>query len=136
MKDGTKSCLGFTFLILGLILAVVSLFAGGVGELVTFLGGDSLGINLKVGLYIAIGVFVVLFAAAIAMFVSVRDWAWIPAILGGVYAILPDLMVGPQDDIFAVIGGVLLSAALNYFTQRRSGNTAAARPERVDLFKD
>ncbi len=136
MKDGTKSCLGFTFLILGLILAVVSLFAGGVGELVTFLGGDSLGINLKVGLYIAIGVFVVLFAAAIVMFVSVRDWAWIPAILGGVYAILPDLMIGPQDDIFAVIGGVLLSAALNYFTQRRSGNTAASRPERVDLFKD
>jgi len=129
MKDSTKSCLGFTALILGLGLAVVSLLAGGVGQLVTFLGGDSLGINFKTGLIGASVVFGLLFLSALYFFISIRDWAWIPAILGGVYAILPDLIFGPEDDLLALLLGVVLSGALNIMQNRRAQSKAVSRPE-------
>lgn len=128
MSDGRKSCLGFVFLILGLGLAVLSLVAGGLGELVKVFGMESI-INLKTGLYIAIGVFVVLFVAAMVMFISIRDWTWLPAIFGGVYTILPDLILGPEDDILALIGGVALSGLLNYVTNKRTASRS--RPEEL-----
>ncbi|MBN2045234.1 MAG: hypothetical protein JW757_09460 [Anaerolineales bacterium] len=119
MSDSKKSCLGFTALILGLGLAVVSLVAGGIGELVRFLGGDSLGINLKNGAIIAGIVFGLLFLTAVYFFISIRDWSWLPAIAGGVYAVLPDLVLGPEDDVLAMVAGVGISGLLSYFQYRR-----------------
>ncbi len=119
MSDGKKSCLGFTALILGLGLAAVSLLVGGIGQLVLFLGGDSLGINLKTGLIAAVVVFALLFISAIYFFVSIKEWAWLPAIAGGVYAILPDLVLGPEDDVLAMIAGVGISGLLSYLDYRR-----------------
>jgi len=129
MKDSTKSCLGFSALILALGLASVSLLVGGVGELVTQFGGNSLGINFRTGLIGAFVVFGLLFLTALYFFISVRDWSWIPAILGGVYAILPDIVLGPQDDVAALTLGVVASAVLNYFMNRRGQPKPADRPE-------
>jgi len=129
MSDGWKTCFGFGFLILGLTLAGISLVAGGIGELVTFLGGDAIGIDLRTGFYIAVGVFVVLFLAAMAFFISIRNWAWLPAIAGGVYAVVPDLILGPEDDVVAMLVGVLGSGLLAYFQSRREQKMASIRPE-------
>lgn len=129
MSDGWKTCFGFGFLILGLTLAGISLVAGGIGELVTFLGGDAIGIDLRTGFYIAVGVFVVLFLAAMAFFISIRNWAWLPAIAGGVYAVVPDLILGPEDDVVAMLVGVLGSGLLAYFQSRREQKMASVRPE-------
>jgi len=129
MSDGRKTCFGFAFLILGLALAVISILAGGIGEMVTFFGGNSLGIDFKLGLYIAIGVFVVLFLASIAFFISIRNWSWLPAIAGGVYAVVPDLILGPEDDVVAMAAGVLVSGALAYLKSRSEQNQTIARPE-------
>lgn len=129
MKDSTKSCFGFTALILALGLAFVSLLLGGVGELVTQLGGNSLGITFRTGLIGAFVVFGLLFLTALYFFISIRDWSWIPAILGGVYAILPDLIIGPQDDLAAMVLGVVVSGGLNYFMNRRGIPTTSDRPE-------
>ena len=119
MSDSKKSCLGFAALILGLGLAVVSLLAGGIGELVTFLGGDSLGVNLKSGGIVAGVMFGLLFLSAIYFFISLRDWSWLPAIAGGVYAVLPDLILGPEDDVIAMAAGVGISGLLSYLQSRR-----------------
>jgi len=62
-------------------------------------------------------------------FISIREWSWIPAILGVVYAILPDLIIGPQDDIAALVLGVVVSGGLNYFMNRRGQPMASDRPE-------
>lgn len=129
MSDGQKSCFGFGFLILGLVLAIASLVAGGIGELITFFGGNSLGINVQTGLYIAIGVFVVLFAASVFFLISIRNWAWLPAIAGGVYTILPDLILGPEDDILALVLGVLVSGLLAHIKDRREDRSSGPRPE-------
>ncbi|MCB2179682.1 hypothetical protein KQH54_01020 [bacterium] len=130
MSDGRKSCLGFGFLILGLLLAGASILVGGIGQLVEALGGDALGINLRIGGYVAIGIFVVLFAAAIYFFVSIRNWAWLPAIAGGVYAILPDLIFGPEDDALAMVAGVVLSGLLSWLRSRNGGPVDPTRPEK------
>jgi hypothetical protein len=129
MSDGQKSCFGFGFLILGLVLAVASLLAGGIGELITFFGGDSLGVDFRLGLYIAIGVFVVLFAAAVFFFLSIRNWAWLPAIAGGVYTLMPDLIIGPEDDVVAMILGVLVSGLLAHIKDRQEERATTPRPE-------
>ena len=129
MSDGWKTCFGFSFLILGLILAVISILAGGIGELVTFLGGDAMGISLRTGLYIAVGIFVVLFLAAIGFFISIRNWAWLPAIAGGIYAVVPDLILGPEDDVAAMITGVLASGLLAYLKSRHEQKQTQVRGE-------
>jgi len=129
MSDGRKSCLGFGFLILGLILAAVSLLVGGIGQLVEALGGNAAGISFRTSLYIAGGVFLVLFAAALYFFVSIRDWAWLPAIAGGVYAILPDLILGPEDDAAAMVAGVVLSGLLSWLRNRNSQRTGHSKAE-------
>lgn len=129
MSDGRKSCFGFGFLILGLLLAVASLLVGGIGQVVESLGGDALGINFRTGLYVAIGILVVLFGASIYFFVSIRNWAWLPAIAGGVYAVLPDLILGPEDDALAMVGGVVLSGLLSYLRGRVEQKVSPGRPE-------
>jgi len=127
MSDGWKTCFGFSFLILGLVLALFSVLAGGLGEWVESLGGDAWGIDLDLGLKIAIGVFVVLFVAAIAFFISIREWTWLPAIAGGVYAVVPDLIIGPEDDALAILVGVLASGILAQLKSRRERKMDEAR---------
>lgn len=123
MSDGKKSCLGFGFLILALSLAGVSVLFGGLSSLVSSLSGEAAWFDLRTGIYVAIGLFVFFALVAVLFFVSVRNWSWFPAIFGGVYAILPDLIFGPEDDIFALVLGVVLSGALAYFRER-SGKTS------------
>lgn len=119
MSDGKKSCLGFAFLILALGLAALALVSGGVGELIQRLGGGTAWVDLKTGAFIAIGVFALFAILAAVMFLSVRDWAWFPAIIGGVYTILPDLIIGPEDDALALVLGVVVSGLLAWRNQQK-----------------
>ncbi|HEX9595247.1 MAG TPA: hypothetical protein VF982_00075 [Anaerolineales bacterium] len=99
MRDGTRACLGFVFLAAALVLA--ALF--GIGGWV--LGGDA-----GAGFMAALATFAIFAVAAMYMFISIKDYAWIPAVLGGVYAILPDLLIGPADDAVVLVAGVVISA--------------------------
>jgi hypothetical protein len=119
VSDGKKSCLGFGFLILALTLAGISVFAGGISTLASWLSGESTGFDLRTGLILAVGLFVVFALISALFFISVRNWSWFPAIFGGVYAILPDLISGPADDAVALIAGAALSGALAYLRERR-----------------
>ena len=129
MSDGWKTCFGFSFLILGLVLALLSVMAGGLGELVESLGGNAWGIDLDLGIKIAAVVFVILFVAAIAFFISIREWTWLPAIAGGIYAVVPDLIFGPEDDALAILAGVLASGILTQLKSRREKKMDQARSE-------
>jgi hypothetical protein len=124
MSDGSKSCLGFGFLILALTLAGISVIAGGISELVSRFAGEAVGFDLKTGMYLAIGVFVLFALVALAFFISVRNWSWFPAIFGGVYAVMPDLIFGPEDDAVALLLGVVLSGVLAYVRDRRGQTTS------------
>jgi formate hydrogenlyase subunit 3/multisubunit Na+/H+ antiporter MnhD subunit len=123
MSDSRKSCLGFAALILGLVLAGLSLVAGGIGEMVILLGGETL-FNFRLGLIAAIVLFSLLFLMAVYFFISIRDWSWLPAIAGGVYAVAPDIIFGPQDDLLALIGGVVVSVLLSWIDNRRDRRSA------------
>lgn len=131
MSDGKKSCLGFAALILGLGLAVVSILAGGVGELVTLATGNSFGLNLKSGLIAGLVIFGVLFIVAIYFFIRIKDYSWFPAIAGGIYAVLPDIIQGPQDDFIVMLAGLILSIIWEIFENRHERKLAARedRPE-------
>lgn len=134
MSDSRKSCFGFAALILGLVLAGLSLVAGGIGELVILLGGETL-FNFRIGLIAAIILFTLLFVMAVYFFISIRDWSWLPAIAGGVYAIAPDIIFGPQDDLLALIGGVVISVLLSWIDYRRDRRRASPSP-RAELPPD
>lgn len=123
MSDGRKSCLGFGFLILALTLAGISVIAGGISSLVSRFAGETVGFDLKTGMILAIGIFILFALIALAFFISIRDWSWFPAIFGGVYAIMPDLIFGPEDDVIALILGVVLSGLLAYVRDRRKKTT-------------
>jgi len=127
MSDGWKTCFGFSFLILGLVLALLSVMAGGLGEWVESLGGNAWGIDLDWGVKVAAGVFIILFVAAIVFFASIREWTWLPAIAGGIYAVMPDLIFGPEDDALAILAGVLASGILAQLKSRRERKMAQAR---------
>lgn len=112
MSDGKKSCLGFVFLIGALALAVLALIAGGIGEVVNYLGGNSFGVGIRSGLILGVGAFIFFFVVAVYLFVTIRNFSWFPAIAAGVYAVLPDLIIGPEDDIVVLILGGLISGLL------------------------
>ncbi len=109
MRDGTRACLGFVFLAAALVLAVLF----GIGGWV--LGGDA-----GSGFTVALVTFAIFAAAAAYMFISIKDYAWIPAVLGGVYAILPDLLIGPADDAVVLAAGVVISALISWRRGRRA----------------
>ncbi len=112
MSDGKKSCLGFLFLIAALVLAGLVLIIGGFDAMISWLGGGSFGLSVKTTTVIAFVIFMIFFAISLIMFISIRDWSWLPAIAGGVYTILPDVILGPQDDIIALVLGVVISGLL------------------------
>jgi hypothetical protein len=103
MKDGTRACLGFVFLAAALVLAVVV----GIGGWV--LGGDA-----GTGFVAALVTFGIFAIAAIYMFLTIKDYAWIPAVIAGIYAILPDLLIGPVDDAVVLVAGVVVSAFMSW----------------------
>jgi hypothetical protein len=119
MSDGRKSCLGFVFLIIGMLAAIGLLVVGGTDALLKFIGGDGLGFDLKTGAIVAGIVFILFFALALVMFISIKDLSWLPAIVGGVYTVLPDLIVGPEDDVVALVLGVAISGFLAYRQQKK-----------------
>lgn len=119
MSDTGKSCLGFTFLFVAIALALLAVFAGGLGSIVTWLGGDSFGINFKSGAIIGIGSFTFFFALSVYFFIKTKDLSWLPAILGTLYAVLPDLLAGSLDDIVALLLGTVLSGFLSWRSNRR-----------------
>ena len=77
------------------------------------------GINLKTGALIGVGAFSFFFALSIYFFIKTKDLSWLPAILGTLYAVLPDLLAGPQDDIGALALGAVLSGFLSWRGNRR-----------------
>ena len=93
MTDGRRSCLGFIFLGASFVLGFVALFWGWIGW------------DLRTGAVLSAGFFAFFLALAAYMFITIRDYAWLPAVFGGLYAVLPDLIVGPADDIGALALG-------------------------------
>jgi hypothetical protein len=107
MSDRRRALLGFVFLLLAMLLAVVALIGGWIGW------------GFKTGAMLSIGTFVVLAGAAGYMFVSIRDYAWFPAVLGGLYAVLPDLIAGPMDDIGVLLLGAAISGLIGWRKRKR-----------------
>ncbi len=119
MSDGKKTCLGFAFLITALVLGGLILFAGGLGSIFEFLGIDFFGLDLKSGAIISLIVFTVFSILAGVSFFTIKNWSWMPAILGGVYAVMPDLIAGPADDAVAVLLGVIVSSYLAWRSESK-----------------
>jgi hypothetical protein len=114
MSDTAKSCLGFFFLFSAITLAVLGVFSGGLGSLISWLGGESYGINLRTGSMIGIGAFAFFFVLSIYSFIKIKNWAWFPAIFGALYAVLPDIILGPEDDIGIVLLGAAISGIITW----------------------
>ena len=75
MTDGRRSCLGFIFLGASFVLAFIALFGG-------WIGGD-----FRTGAILSGGFFAFFLAVAAYMFITIRDYAWLPAVFGGLYTV-------------------------------------------------
>ena len=106
MNDGARSCLGVLFLFASIVLAAAAFFGGWIGW------------ELRAGAILGVGAFAFFFVLAIYMFVTIKDYSWltvtIPSVLGAACTMLPDLIIGQGDDIFALIVGALLSLLIAY----------------------
>jgi hypothetical protein len=103
MTDRQRIFIGFILLILSLIGAAIA----GLSGFAALIGAES-----QTGIVLGLAGFVGLGTLAAYQFIKIRDWAWIPAVLGGVYAIVPDLMAGPVDDVGAILLGAAVSGVL------------------------
>ena len=117
MTDGRRSCLGFVFLGASFLLGFVALFWGWIGW------------DFRTGAILSGSFFAFFLAIATYMFITIRDYAWLPAVFGGLYAVLPDLIVGPVDDIGALALGALISGVISW-RRGRSGGKEALPPNR------
>ncbi|KAA3648221.1 MAG: hypothetical protein DWQ07_04285 [Chloroflexi bacterium] len=128
MSDMVKSCLGVVLLFVAIGMALVVLASATLAAIIfQFTGTDISGLQFPT--LIGIGLAIVLFIYAIYLFISIRDYSWlsvtIPGVLSGLYAILPDLLMGqPTDDIVVLVAGAGLSALLAYRKQRRETTEA------------
>lgn len=118
MNDRNRSCLGFVFLSAALVLAVAALIGGWIGW------------DFRTGAILSIGTFALFAVLAIYMFVTIKDYAWFPAVIGGLYAVLPDLMAGPTDDIVALVLGAVMSGIWSWRRSRR--NDLAEKQKEAD----
>lgn len=107
MSDRRRSCLGFVFLFAALGLAVLALIGGWIGW------------DFRTGAILSVGTFAFFAVLSIYMFVTIRDYAWFPAVIGGLYAVLPDLIAGPTDDIWVLVGGAVLSGFLSWRKRKK-----------------
>ena len=111
MTDRRRSCLGFVFLAAALFLAVAALFGGWIGW------------DFRTGAILSIAFFAFFAVLAAYMFITIEDYAWFPAVIGGLYAVLPDLMAGPTDDVIALALGAVVSAIWSWRRGRRAART-------------
>lgn len=114
MADGRKSCLGFFLLAAGVgmgILAGIAVWAG---------------YDFQRGMVVGLAVFMFLAVLAAYAFLQVRDWSWLPILVGSIYAVVPDILAGPADDIFVLLGSALLSGILVWRKQRQ-GKVASGK---------
>ena len=95
MSDGKKSCLGFVFLIIGMLAAIGLLVVGGMDTLLKSSGGDGLGFDLKTSAIIAGIIFVLFFGLALWMFISM---------LGGM-VLIPTVVAMVRPKFIAREGG-------------------------------
>jgi hypothetical protein len=111
MSDGAKSCFGVFFLFASVALAFAAFFGGWIGW------------EFRVGVILGLGAFAFFLVLAGYMFVTIRDYSWlgvtIPGVLGGLYTIVPDLLLGNVDDIFALVLGAVISGLLYYRRDRK-----------------
>lgn len=111
MSDRVRILRGFLLLVVALIgAALVNILGWAWGE-------------YQAGALLGLAVFVLFAGLAVYQFVRVRDWAWLPAVAGGLYAVLPDLILGPADDIGAILLGAVLTAVLSW----RRGRTEISK---------
>ena len=108
MSDRQRIVLGFFLLLLALGGAAAAGLGGWIGR------------DLRTGAILGLVVFVLFAALAGYPFIKIRDWAWLPAVAGGIYAVLPDLIMGPVDDA----GALLLGAAISGVLAWRRGRVA------------
>ena len=99
--------LGFVFLLLAIGLGVMAWFGALIG-----LQMDRFSI-----LAIGLGMFFLIVAAYAVL--RVQDWALLPAVAGGIYAVLPEVYHGLEDDVLAIMLGAFLSGALAVWKQHR-----------------
>jgi hypothetical protein len=123
VSEGKRTCLGFGFLIAALIFAVAAVSVGGmsalVGVVASWIQGESFKLAAGTAWVIGIGFFVAFTAIAIIIFLSLKNWTWLPAVLGGIYTIMPDLIFGHVDDTVAIVLGILASGLLAWRRERR-----------------
>lgn len=106
MSDRKRIFFGLVFLVVALLgAAVVNVVGWGAGE-------------YRIGAIAGLVVFVVFAGLAAYHFIKVRDWAWLPAVAGGLYAVLPDLILGPVDDIGAILFGAALTGFMSWRRKR------------------
>ena len=107
MTDRRRSCLGLIFLAASFFLAFVALFWGWIGW------------DFQTGAVLSGAFFSIFLILAVYMFITIRDYAWLPAVFGGMYAILPDLIAGPIDDIGVLALGALISGLWSWRRSKR-----------------
>jgi hypothetical protein len=107
MNDRNRSCLGFVFLSASLVLAAAALIGGWIGW------------DFRTGAILSVSTFVLFAVLAAYMFVTIKDYAWFPAVVGGLYAVLPDLMAGPGDDVAVLALGAVISGIWSWRRSRR-----------------
>jgi hypothetical protein len=108
MSDGRRSCLGFVFLAAALVLSAVFGISGWIGQ------------DFRTGAILGISVFLIFAAISAYMFITIKDYAWLPAVFGGLYALLPDLIAGPTDDIGVLLLGTVVSGIMAWRRNSRS----------------
>ena len=123
MSEGKRTCLGFAFLFAALVFAAAAVYVGGmsalVGGVASLVRGESFKLAAGTAWIIGIGIFVAFSAIAIIIFLSFKNWSWLPAVLGGIYTVMPDLIFGHVDDAVALVLGVLASGLLAWRRERR-----------------
>lgn len=107
MRDRTRMLVGFGLLIVALIGAALAGLGGWIGR------------DFRTGAVLGAATFVFFGALAAYQFIKIRDWAWLPAVAGGVYAILPDMIAGPSDDIGAILLGAVISGVIGWRRGKR-----------------
>jgi hypothetical protein len=80
--------------------------------------GGWIGRDFRTGSILGIAAFMFFFVLAAYFFLKIRDWALLPAVAGGIYAVLPDVIFGQGDDIIAIILGAGISLLLAWRRER------------------
>ncbi|MBT3239414.1 MAG: hypothetical protein HON98_02800 [Chloroflexi bacterium] len=119
LSDGKKSCFGFIFLGIAIFISVLTIFSGGIGLIISSFGGDSW-LSLRSGTILAVGIFSFFFVISIYWFIKIKNYAWLPMIFSTLYAVLPDIILGPEDDIGALVLGIFLSGAMSWRQNRKA----------------